>query len=98
MPALSRRDALRVLSAGAVCAGGLRAAEAPRFHALDHVGLTVSDAKKAAVFYARVFGNTVYKETMNERRYVKAGSNYLAMAPPGANQPASYRVDHICPG
>ena len=94
----SRRDALKFLSAGALSATALRGAERPRFHALDHVGLTVSDAKKAAAFYARLFGNTVYKETMAERRYVKAGPCYLAMAPPGANQPARYRVDHVCPG
>src|SRR5579862_941776 len=94
----SRRDALKLLSSGALAAGALRAAEAPKFHALDHVGLTVSDGNKAAAFYARLFGNTVYKEKMSERRYVKAGPCYIAMAPPGTNQPADYRVDHVCPG
>jgi catechol 2,3-dioxygenase-like lactoylglutathione lyase family enzyme len=95
---MTRRETLKVLSAGALAATRLSAADRPSFHALDHVGLTVSDAKKAASFYARVFGPTVYKETMNDRRYVKAGPCYLAMAPPGANQSSNYRVDHICPG
>jgi catechol 2,3-dioxygenase-like lactoylglutathione lyase family enzyme len=95
---MTRRETLTILSAGALGTSRLDAADRPQFHALDHVGLTVSDARKAASFYARVFGPTVYKEAMNERRYVKAGPCYLAMAPPGANQPANYRVDHICPG
>ena len=95
---MTRRDTLKLLSAGALPAAVARAADAPRFHAIDHVGLTVSDAKKAASFYARVFGPTVYKETMAERRYVRVGPCYIAMAPPGANQAANYRVDHICPG
>ena len=62
------------------------------------VGLTVADSKKAAAFYARLFGPTVYKEKMNERRYVRVGPCYISLAPPAANQPANYRVDHVCPG
>jgi predicted enzyme related to lactoylglutathione lyase len=95
---VNRRQALGALGA-AVLARALNAAEArPSFHAVDHFGITCSDSKKAAGFYAQLFGATVYKEKMNERRYVKIGPCYVSLAPPGANQAANYRVDHVCPG
>jgi catechol 2,3-dioxygenase-like lactoylglutathione lyase family enzyme len=101
---LSRREALGILGASASGASALltsrlAAAEAPpRFAALDHVGLTVADSQKTATFFARVFGNVVYKEAMNERRYVKLGPCYVSMAPSGPQAPPNYRVDHVCPG
>ena len=105
---LSRREVLGVLGVGASAAGTLLASRlaaaeaAPRFAALDHVGLTVADSHQTATFFARVFGNVVYKETMNERRYVKLGPCYVSMAPQavpaGKQAPPNYRVDHVCPG
>jgi catechol 2,3-dioxygenase-like lactoylglutathione lyase family enzyme len=106
---VSRREALGILGASASGAGALMtsklsAAEPnPHFAALDHVGLTVADSQKTATFFARVFGNVVYKEAMNERRYVKLGPCYASMAPVNAaaaakRPPPNYRVDHICPG
>jgi catechol-2,3-dioxygenase len=66
----------------------MRGAEArPVFHAVDHVGITVSDPKKAAEFYGQLFGAIVYKEAMSEKRYVKVGPCYLSLTSSGSNQP-----------
>jgi len=95
---LSRREAIGVLGVCSSLPKLAGAESAPHFTALDHVGLTVSDSQKAASFYSRLFGNVVYKEKMNARRYVKVGPCYISLAPPGQNQQANYRVDHVCPG
>jgi catechol 2,3-dioxygenase-like lactoylglutathione lyase family enzyme len=95
---LSRRELLTLLGAGALLARRAGAADLGlHFAALDHVGITVSDAQKSAAFYARVFGNVVYRNNQTPRRYLKLGPCYLAMAPPG-RESQGYRVDHFCPG
>jgi catechol 2,3-dioxygenase-like lactoylglutathione lyase family enzyme len=95
---LTRREAFALLGAGAVLARRAAAAESSlHFAALDHLGLTVSDSQKSAAFYGRLFGNTVYKVKQSERRFLKLGPCYVALAP--ARQGSQdYRVDHFCPG
>src|SRR5258708_3264417 len=96
-PLLSRREAVATLTAGALTTGAALSAEATfRFGALDHRALAVDDPEKSVHFYTRLFGNTVLKEKTNPRHYIKAGPNYVAMAPPARGQPA--RIDHFCPG
>ncbi len=94
----NRRELFGFLGAGAFLAGRAGAADsALHFASLDHVGITVADAHKSAAFYARLFGNTVYKNKQTPRRYLKLGPCYMAMAPP-AQASQSYGVDHFCPG
>jgi catechol 2,3-dioxygenase-like lactoylglutathione lyase family enzyme len=94
----TRRQALRTLSAGALATRCALSADAPfRFGALDHLALAVDDTEKSARFYARLFGNTALKEKASPRYYVRAGPNYIAMAPPAQGQ-ASKAIDHFCPG
>lgn len=95
---LTRREAFTTLSAAAFVARTALSADAPfRFGALDHLALAVDDTEKSVRFYTSVFGNTVLKERTNQRHYVKAGPNYVAMAPPGRDQ-ASQVINHFCPG
>jgi catechol 2,3-dioxygenase-like lactoylglutathione lyase family enzyme len=95
---LARRELFSLLGAGALLARRAAAAESSlHFAALDHVGITVADAQKSTAFYARLFGNTVYKNNQTPRRYLKLGPCYMAIAPP-AQGSQGYRVDHICPG
>ena len=95
---LGRRELFSLLGAGALLTRKASAVESGlHFAAFDHVGITVADAQKSTAFYARLFGNTVYKNNQTPRRYLKLGPCYMAIAPPGqASQ--GYRVDHICPG
>jgi len=93
-----RRELFTLLGAGVLLARRAGAAESGlNFAALDHVGLTVADAQKSATFYARLFGNTVYKNNQTPRRYLKLGPCYMALAPP-AQAARGYGVDHFCPG
>src|SRR5262249_52785502 len=71
-----------------------RAAESLRFTALDHLEFTVSDLAKSISFYARVFGNEVYKNKRAEKRYLKLGPTYLGID----RGQAPLRVDHYCIG
>ena len=94
----ARRELFTLLGAGALLARRAAGAESSlHFAALDHVGITVADAQKSTAFYARLFGNTVYKNNQTPRRYLKLGPCYMAIAPP-AQGSQGYRVDHICPG
>ncbi len=91
---LSRRDAVRVLGAGALVSR-LRAADSPlRFTGLDHVETSVADSAKTAAFYARAFGGPGWKNNKTERRYVKLGPGYIAIEQ--GRQP--FGVDHFAAG
>ena len=95
---LNRRQAIGTLTAGALAARTAFSAEAPfRFSSIDHLALAVNDTEKSVYFYMKLLGGNVLKERSNPRHYVKAGPNYVAMAPPGQGQ-ASQVVNHFCPG
>jgi catechol 2,3-dioxygenase-like lactoylglutathione lyase family enzyme len=90
---ISRRTAVK-MTLSVLGTGALRAADQPpHFTALDHVEFFVSDIQKSVAFYARIFGNTVMKNTKTTRRYVKLGAAYIAM-----DQGPQIRVDHFCAG
>jgi catechol 2,3-dioxygenase-like lactoylglutathione lyase family enzyme len=93
---IGRRQAMRVLGAGAFAA--IAAAAAPsgalRFTALDHVEISGPDAAKSAAFYAGVFGGPVWKNNKTPRRYVKFGPCYIAIEQ--GREP--FGVDHFSAG
>lgn len=92
---MGRREALRILSAGALAARGLSAAgQDLRFGGLDRVEFFVSDLGKAVAFYTQVFGNALFKNNRTEKRYLKLGSTYISMD----QGPAPLRVDHFAAG
>jgi catechol 2,3-dioxygenase-like lactoylglutathione lyase family enzyme len=89
---ISRRDALLALGVAAMRqaradAGLLRATR------VDHVALAVGDIEKALVFYRRLFGNEVLKDSRTPRRYLRLGPCYMAIAPAPAGE--AKRIDHI---
>lgn len=89
---ITRRDALLVLGAAAVPqaraeTGLLRATR------VDHVALTVGDIDKAMMFYRRLFGNEVLKDSRTPRRYLRLGPCYMAIAPAAAGE--AKRIDHV---
>jgi catechol 2,3-dioxygenase-like lactoylglutathione lyase family enzyme len=60
---------------------------------LDHLSITVPDAKAAATFYGRIFDPQVFHErTGVQRYYVRLGSAYLAFGPQANRTPY---IDHI---
>lgn len=89
---ISRRDALLALGVA-----GMRQARADggllRASRVDHVALAVGDIDKALVFYRSLFGNEVLKDSRTERRYLRLGPCYLAIAPAAAGE--AKRIDHI---
>jgi catechol 2,3-dioxygenase-like lactoylglutathione lyase family enzyme len=92
---IGRREALRILGAGALAARGLSADEpAPRFGGLDRVEFFVSDLGKSVAFYTQVFGNALFKNNKVEKRYLRLGSTYISMD----KGPAPLRVDHFAAG
>lgn len=98
----NRREALITLAGGVFAAkaasGAPASGTAPfSFSGLEHIALAVPNTEKSVRFYTRLFGNTVMKEKTNPRHYVRAGSNYIAMAPPGQGQ-VSPAINHFCPG
>ena len=92
-----RRKLLGVLGAGLLARKTPAAGQNLHFTTIDHVGITVADAQKSTAFYARLFGNDVYKNNQTPRRYLKLGPCYMAIAP-SAGVAEGYRVDHFCPG
>src|SRR5690242_481477 len=91
----NRREALRVLGAGALAPRvSVAAGPALRTASLDHVEFLVSDVQKSLKFYTRVFGVTVLKNNRTSRRYVKLGPAFIAFDQ--GQQPG--RVDHFCAG
>jgi catechol 2,3-dioxygenase-like lactoylglutathione lyase family enzyme len=94
---LGRRQALRMGAAalGALAARPAFSAEAGlHFSALDHIEFSVSDLMQSVGFYARVFGNDLYKNKRAEKRYLKLGPTYLGID----RGTAPLRVDHHCVG
>lgn len=95
LASITRRDALFLLGATAV----------PRAHAqagilrptrIDHVALSVGDINKSLAFYRRLFGNEVLKDRQTERRYLRLGPCYIAIAPAAAGE--AKRIDHFSVG
>ena len=89
---ITRRDALLVFGAAAVPqaraeAGLLRPTR------VDHVALTVGDMDQAMLFYRRLFGNEVLKDSRTPRRYLRLGPCYMAIAPAAAGE--AKRIDHV---
>src|SRR5262245_22958876 len=88
---ISRRDALFMIGAAIPecrANGGL-------LHAtrVDHVSLAVGDIDKAMIFYRRLFGNEVLKDSRTPRRYLRLGPCYVAIAPAASGE--AKRIDHI---
>ena len=48
------------------------------------------------VFYRRLFGNEVLKDSKSSRRYVNLGRSYLSIAPAPAGE--AKRIDHFAVG
>ena len=92
---ITRRDALFVLGAVAVprarADGGL-----VRATRVDHVALAVGDIDKAMLFYRRLFGSEVLKDSKTPRRYLRLGPCYMAIAPAAAGE--AKRIDHFSIG
>ena len=78
---INRRDAMLILSAGALAARAAAAGDDALLHftALDHVEISVPDSAKSAAFYARIFGGPIWKNNKTPRRYVKLGPCYIAI-------------------
>lgn len=93
MNPITRRQALQILSAGAVAASAN--AEAPfRFTTLDHIEISEPDSAKSAALYARIFGGPIWKNNKTQRRYVKLGPAYIAVEQ--GREP--FGVDHFSAG
>jgi catechol 2,3-dioxygenase-like lactoylglutathione lyase family enzyme len=90
---IGRREALRLLGAGAFAARITPAEESLHFTALDHLEFFVSDIQKSLALYTRVFGNAVWKNNRTARRYLKLGSTYIAL-----EQGTDPHLDHFCAG
>ena len=92
---ITRRDALYVLAAAAVPQARAQAGIL-RVTRVDHVGLSVGDIDKAMLFYRRLFGNEVLKDSRTPRRYLRLGPCYMAIAPAPTGE--AKRVDHFAVG
>lgn len=91
MNPITRRQAIQILSAGALTA----ATTAPfHFTALDHVEISEPDSAKSAALYSRIFGGPIWKNNKTQRRYVKLGPSCIAIEQ--GRQP--YGVDHFSAG
>jgi catechol 2,3-dioxygenase-like lactoylglutathione lyase family enzyme len=96
---INRRAALSILGAGAWATGRAAAAPADELHfsALDHVQIVAPDCAKSAAFYARLFGNPVWKNNKAARRYVKLGTGSPAPAYLAIDEGPA-RTDHVSAG
>lgn len=94
---ITRRDALFMLGAAAAMPRA-RAAGGVLLHAtrVDHCSLAVGDIDKAMIFYRRLFGNEVLKDSKTARRYLRLGPCYLSIAPASAGE--AKRIDHFAVG
>src|SRR5262249_19580983 len=92
---ITRRETLFVLGAAAIpqarADGGLL-----RATRVDHIALAVGDMDKAMLFYRRLFGNDVLKDSRSARRYLRLGPCYMAIAPAAAGE--AKRIDHLSIG
>src|SRR5262249_142282 len=82
-------DALFVIGA-AVCRANEGLVHATR---VDHVSLAVGDIDRAVIFYRRLFGNEVLKDSRTPRRYLRLGPCYMAIAPAAPREPKP--IDHV---
>ena len=89
---ISRRDALFALGAAALTEARARGAILTATR-VDHVSLAVGDIDKAMLFYRRLFGNEVLKDSRTPRRYLRLGPCYMAIAPAAAGE--ARRIDHV---
>src|SRR5579862_2731998 len=94
---MTRRDALFVLGAAAAMPQ-VRAQGGALLHAtrVDHCSLAVGDIDQAMLFYRRLFGNEVLKDSRTPRRYLRLGPCYVAIAPAPAGE--AKRIDHFAVG
>jgi catechol 2,3-dioxygenase-like lactoylglutathione lyase family enzyme len=72
----TRRELLALLGAGTLYAQR----SPPEFAALDHIEFYVSNLDKSRDFFARLFGNTLLKNSSASKKYLKLGSSYMAFA------------------
>lgn len=92
---ITRRDALVAL--GAAAASQARADDGLlRATRVDHVSLAVGDMERALLFYRRLFGNDVLKDSRTPRRYLRLGPCYMAIAPAASGE--ARRIDHFSIG
>src|SRR5580765_2455782 len=92
---MTRREALLALGAATA---PLARGDSPLLHAtrVDHVALSVGDIDKAMLFYRRLFGDEVVKDSRTPRRYLRLGPCYMAIAPAPAGE--AKRIDHFSIG
>jgi catechol 2,3-dioxygenase-like lactoylglutathione lyase family enzyme len=92
---ITRRDALFIIGAAAVQQARADAVLA-RATRVDHVSLAVGDMDHAMMFYRRLFGNEVLKDSKTPRRYLRLGPCYMSIAPAPAGE--GKRIDHFAIG
>lgn len=93
---MTRREALAIGGAAIGAAAAIPArAESGLLRAtrVDHVSLAVGDIGKAVPFYRRLFGNEVLKDNPTERRFLRLGPSYMAIAPVKTGE--TKRIDHV---
>ena len=90
---ITRREALLVLGAAAAAPQARAQGGLLRATRVDHVALAVADIDKAMLFYRRLFGNEVLKDSRTPRRYLRLGPCYMAIAPAAAGE--ARRIDHV---
>jgi catechol 2,3-dioxygenase-like lactoylglutathione lyase family enzyme len=93
---MTRRDALFMLGAAAAMPQARAAGVLLRATRVDHCSLAVGDIDKAMIFYRRLFGNEVLKDSKTPRRYLRLGPCYLSIAPAPAGE--AKRIDHFAIG
>ena len=94
---ITRRDALVLLGTAAAIAPQARAAAGLlRSTRVDHVSLSVGNIDQALIFYRRLFGNDVMKNSKTPRRYLRLGPCYMAIIPAAAGE--AKRIDHFAIG
>ena len=90
---ITRREALLLLGAAAAASQARAEGGLLRATRVDHVALAVADIDKAMLFYRRLFGNEVLKDSRTPRRYLRLGPCYMAIAPAAAGE--AKRIDHV---
>src|SRR5262249_42721788 len=65
-----------------------------QFTRIEHIEFYVSNVEASRDFFARVFGNTILRNSTTPKRYLKLGASYMAFETQRAGAPAA-RVDHV---